>query len=80
MDQPARSQGLPARRPGNQLGSRWMGFQGSNLGIHEAIDPASIGTYSSNGCVGLVREDVQELYDLVPIGTPITIIDSRKPS
>lgn len=59
--------------PGNELGSRWLGFSGS-LGIHEAIDPESIGTYSSNGCVGLVKEDVQELFDLVRIGTPVKIV------
>ena len=35
-----------------------MGFEGSNLGIHEAIDPSTVGTYSSNGCVGLAREAI----------------------
>ncbi len=63
---------------GNELGCRWMEFSGS-LGIHEAIDPATIGTYSSNGCVGLVREDVIELYDLVNVGTPIKIVGERVP-
>jgi lipoprotein-anchoring transpeptidase ErfK/SrfK len=51
-----------------------MGFQGSNLGFHEAIDPETIGTYASNGCIGLVKEDIEELYALVPIGTPVKII------
>ncbi|HPK01327.1 MAG TPA: L,D-transpeptidase family protein [Candidatus Sumerlaeota bacterium] len=62
--------------PGNQLGSRWMGFSGS-LGIHEAIDAESIGTYSSNGCVGLVKQDVEELYDLVRVGTPVRIVGQK---
>lgn len=58
--------------PNNQLGSRWMEVAGQ-IGIHEAIDPATVGTYSSNGCVGLVRADVEELYNLVSNGTPVKI-------
>lgn len=65
-----------ANDPENQLGTRWMEFQGS-LGIHEAIDPNTIGTYSSSGCVGLERMDVEELYDLVKVGTPVKIIGSK---
>ncbi len=64
---------IPAGDPANQLGSRWMSFSGRDLGIHEAIDPSAIGTYSSSGCVGMLRKDVEELYDLVPLGTPVTI-------
>lgn len=63
-----------AGHPENELGCRWMSFQGSGLGIHEAIDPATVGGYSSNGCVGLVREDVVELFDLVRVGTPVEIV------
>jgi lipoprotein-anchoring transpeptidase ErfK/SrfK len=50
-----------------------MGFQGSSLGIHGTIWPDSIGSYASNGCVGMLKDDVEELYDLVRIGTPILI-------
>lgn len=63
----------PPLHPENELGTRWMGFQGSSLGIHGTIHPESIGSYASNGCVGMLKEDVEELYDLVRIGTPITI-------
>jgi lipoprotein-anchoring transpeptidase ErfK/SrfK len=59
--------------PENELGTRWLGFQGSSLGIHGTIHPESIGSYASNGCVGMLKEDVEELYDLVRIGTPIRI-------
>ena len=61
--------------PGNELGCRWMSFYGSSIGIHEAIEPETIGTHSSNGCVGMLRDDVVELYDLVPVGTPVKIIN-----
>lgn len=69
---------IPAGDPANELGSRWMAFSGRSLGIHEAIDPGTIGTYSSNGCVGMLRQDVEELYDLVPIRTPVTISGQRQ--
>lgn len=62
--------------PNNQLGCRWMELSGM-IGIHEAIDPSTVGQYSSNGCVGLVKDDVIELYDLVAVGTPVKIIGQR---
>ena len=71
---PNNSKRYAAGDPENQLGSRWMGFDGqSGLGIHEAIDPESIGTYSSNGCVGMLKQDVEELFDLVRLGTMVRI-------
>lgn len=60
--------------PGNELGTRWIGFQGASLGIHGTIHPESIGTYASNGCVGMLKEDIEELFDLIRVGTPIRII------
>lgn len=64
---------VPPGDPENELGTRWMGFQGSSLGIHGTIHPETIGSYASNGCVGLLKEDVEELYDLIQIGTPVKI-------
>ncbi len=60
--------------PENALGTRWMAFDASRgLGIHGTNKPETIGTYASEGCVGMYNEDVEELFDLVPIGTPIEI-------
>ncbi len=65
---------------GNELGTRWMGFEGRSLGLHEAVNPDTIGTYSSFGCIGLIRSDIEEIFNLVPIGTRIEITGSmRKP-
>ncbi len=72
---PKTGRSFPAGDPENELGTRWMGFQSeSSLGIHGTIKPETIGTYASNGCVGLSMPDVEELFDLVRIGTPIKII------
>jgi lipoprotein-anchoring transpeptidase ErfK/SrfK len=32
----------------------------------------------TNGCIALKNEDVDELYDLLPVGTPVTIIKEDK--
>ena len=63
----------PPGDPQNELGTRWMAFQGNILGIHGTIAPETIGEYASNGCVGMLMEDAEELFDLVPTGTTITI-------
>jgi lipoprotein-anchoring transpeptidase ErfK/SrfK len=47
----------------------------TDLGIHGTIEPASIGQYKSHGCPRLLKEDVEELYDLVVRSTPVSIVE-----
>lgn len=58
--------------PGNPLVARWMGFF-DGAGIHGTTEPDSIGSAASHGCVRMRPEDVIDLYDRVPLGTPIYI-------
>jgi lipoprotein-anchoring transpeptidase ErfK/SrfK len=62
---------------GHQIGSRWMGFGGEHgrtgYGIHGTIDPSSIGRAESAGCIRMNKDDVEELYDLVPQGSEVVI-------
>ena len=63
---------VPGGVPENPLKARWMGiFDGA--GIHGTDDVASLGTAASHGCVRMSVPDVIELYDQVPVGTPIYI-------
>ena len=64
---------IPPGDPKNGLGSRWMGFDLKGYGIHGTIEPEKIGRLASLGCVRMRNEDVEELFDLIPIGTPITV-------
>ncbi|MCK4401893.1 L,D-transpeptidase family protein [bacterium] len=64
---------VSADSPKNVLGSRWMGITEKGYGIHGTTDPESIGKQSTEGCVRMYNKDVEELFDLVPVGTPITI-------
>ena len=78
-NKPDTGEKIHAGDPRNELGTRWMGFEGSALGIHGTIKPETIGKYASNGCIGLYIKDVEELYDLVPLGTEIEIIGKQNP-
>ncbi len=66
---------LPPGSPENALGTRWMGFNKPAYGIHGTIEPKSIGTQASEGCIRMLNEEVEELYGLVPPGTKVTIQD-----
>ncbi len=58
--------------PQNPLGKRWMGIT-KTIGIHGNNRPASIGTYASAGCIRMYNRDVEEIYSLVPLNTPVSI-------
>lgn len=59
----------------NLLGTHWMSIDVPGFGIHGTWDPASIGRQSSQGCVRLVNPDIEELFTIVPEGTPVVIQD-----
>lgn len=58
--------------PQNPLGVRWIGITKS-IGIHGNNRPDSIGTYASAGCIRMYNRDVEEVYALVPVSTPVTV-------
>lgn len=66
---------IPASSPENILGTRWLGFDVPGYGIHGTTQPESIGQQATAGCVRMLNTDVEELYDLLPLGTEIIIMD-----
>lgn len=60
---------------GSSFGPRWLGLDipWGIYGIHGTNKPNSIGQHLSHGCIRMNNHDVKELYDLVPIGTKVTI-------
>ena len=62
--------------PACPLGYRWMGIYG-NYGIHGTNRDSSIGSYASNGCIRMHEEDVEELFELVAMETPVDITYNR---
>jgi hypothetical protein len=64
--------GVNQRRYAGVLGTRRLDL-GDGYGIHGTNAPESIGHAASHGCVRLRNEDVEKLYDMVPVGTPVYI-------
>jgi len=62
-------------RWGGGFGSRWMGLNvpWGRYGIHGTNEPNSIGWASSHGCFRMRNKDVEELYSLVTVNTPVII-------
>ncbi|HQL87051.1 MAG: L,D-transpeptidase family protein [Lentisphaerae bacterium] len=66
---------IPYGHPENILGTRWLGISpiGSTnpslrgFGIHGTWEQDSIGTAASAGCVRMRNEEVEELYDFIPM-------------
>lgn len=62
--------------PENPLGDRWIAFwtDGTNLiGFHGTPNRDSVGRAASHGCLRLYNEDVRALYELVEVGTTVTV-------
>lgn len=60
---------------GEQFGGHFMQISvpGGIYGIHGTDKPWSIGQAVSHGCVRMYNQDAKEVYDMVPIGTPVNI-------
>ena len=64
--------------PGNPMGTRALYITAPGLiRIHGTTSPDSIGRYASHGCIRMHNEQVEELFDLVPVGTKVIIMGSR---
>ena len=59
--------------PWNPLGTRWMGLDRQDVGIHGTPDSGSIGGFASHGCVRMLIDQAETLYALVDEGTPVII-------
>lgn len=64
---------------GTGFGTRWLGLNvpWGIYGIHGTNKPWSIGQFASHGCIRMRNKDVEELFEWVPIGTPVKI-EGRK--
>jgi lipoprotein-anchoring transpeptidase ErfK/SrfK len=58
--------------PADPIKARWMGFW-NGAGIHGTDEDWSIGHAVSHGCIRMHIADVEQLYPLVPLGTPIYV-------
>ena len=60
--------------PANPLGPRAMVLAHGQYAIHGTNRRDSIGTRASYGCIRMYNEDVVELFEHVPVGTPVVVL------
>ncbi len=73
---------IPFGHEENILGTHWMEIRATGdtpdvkgYGIHGTWRPDSIGKEESAGCVRMINDEVGELFDLLPLRTPIHIFE-----
>ncbi|MCA8910517.1 MAG: LysM peptidoglycan-binding domain-containing protein [Planctomycetes bacterium] len=69
----------PYGHPKHRLGSRWLGLKSDEglkgYGLHgcRADEEELIPGECSHGCVRLKNGDIEEIYDIVPVGTRVVV-------
>ncbi len=69
---------LPAKVPAgpdNPLGRHMMRLDWPSYLMHGTNKPYGVGMRVSHGCIRLYPEDIEGLFELVPIGTPVTVVN-----
>lgn len=61
--------------PENPLGSHAMRLSGGSILIHGTNFPPGVGKRSTTGCFSMFPNDIAALYEMVPMGTPVTVIN-----
>ena len=69
---------LPAQVPAgpdNPLGAYEFRLSWDSYLIHGTNKPYGVGMRSSHGCIRLYPEDIAVFYDMIPIGTKVTVVN-----
>lgn len=61
--------------PDNPLGDYMMRLSQPTYLIHGVVDPSTVGRRSSSGCIRMYPEDIEQLFSLTKVGTPVRIIN-----
>ena len=64
---------IPYGDKDNLLGTHWLALDIPRYGIHGTWEPDTIGGYESAGCIRMYNHDVEELFNLIPVGTPVVL-------
>jgi lipoprotein-anchoring transpeptidase ErfK/SrfK len=65
--------------PGNPLGARAMYLGSTVYRIHGTNQPSTIGKFVSSGCIGMLNEDVSDLFERVKVGTRVVVLPGGAP-
>jgi lipoprotein-anchoring transpeptidase ErfK/SrfK len=73
--------------PANPIGERWIGLEGvsesvrdlGGYGIHGTIEPQTIGHQASMGCIRMLPDDIELVYELlVETLSTVEIVDGMR--
>jgi len=75
-----REKGEPVKKkvppgPDNPLGKYWLQLSLPGYGLHGTNAPASVGKYTTHGCIRLRPDDIERLYVELPNGTAVDVVD-----
>jgi lipoprotein-anchoring transpeptidase ErfK/SrfK len=65
--------------PGNPLGARAMYLGSTVYRIHGTNQPSTIGKFVSSGCIGMLNEDVSDLFEHAKVGTRVVVLPGGRP-
>jgi lipoprotein-anchoring transpeptidase ErfK/SrfK len=84
--EPERNRPWAGGMPGgleNPLGARALYLYSKGVDtmyrIHGTTEPWSIGQSVSSGCIRMFNQDVIDLYNRVPVGSPVVVLNGRSP-
>ncbi len=60
--------------PDNPLGARALYLGSTEYRIHGTSEPWTIGKAVSSGCIRMRNQDVEDLYERVPVGTKVVVM------
>jgi lipoprotein-anchoring transpeptidase ErfK/SrfK len=60
--------------PGSPLGARAMYLGSTVYRIHGTNQPSTIGKFVSSGCIGMLNEDVSDLFERAKVGTRVVVM------
>lgn len=68
----------------NPLGARAMYLYQNGkdtlFRIHGTLEPQTIGTNVSSGCIRMINQDAMDLYSRTPLGTRVVVLGNAKPA
>jgi lipoprotein-anchoring transpeptidase ErfK/SrfK len=71
---------IPFGKPGNILGKYFVRLHHDSytgFGIHGTTMPETVGTMCSMGCIRMLDNDIEEFFNIIPVGAKVAVRDSH---
>lgn len=72
-ENPALPAVIPGGAPNNPMGAAALTLDDGEYAIHGTNRPQTIGHFVSHGCIRMYNSDIEELFSLVAVGTPVIV-------